>query len=127
MILLNFFFLFQFRILIIQMGLDRENTFYDLTVIRLASFNQILDPWVYLLFRRELVIRIMKILQKQFCPKSFQKTHKSKRLKFERTLTTEKMVTVAHSSENAASPVSLNRYNYSNNNTLLKDNSPTVE
>lgn len=32
-----------------------------LMLIRVASFNPILDPWVYILFRRELVHRIVKL------------------------------------------------------------------
>lgn len=32
----------------------------DLHALRLASFNQILDPWIYILFRKELLIRTIR-------------------------------------------------------------------
>lgn len=35
------------------------NTVLDLQLIRLASFNQILDPWVYILLRKELLWKII--------------------------------------------------------------------
>ena len=35
------------------------NTMLDLQLIRLASFNQILDPWVYILLRKELLWKII--------------------------------------------------------------------
>lgn len=41
----------------IQIGLFDETKADDLLVVRLASFNQILDPWVYILFRKELFYR----------------------------------------------------------------------
>nr|KAG5700088.1 hypothetical protein BaRGS_029838 [Batillaria attramentaria] len=38
-----------------------DSTRSVLFLIRLASFNPILDPWVYILFRRELVFRIVRL------------------------------------------------------------------
>ncbi|XP_061182637.1 prostaglandin E2 receptor EP4 subtype-like [Saccostrea echinata] len=46
------------RIIMNQTGLVC-NTLLDLQLIRLASFNQILDPWVYILLRRELLWKII--------------------------------------------------------------------
>lgn len=101
-----FFFQFQIRVLVIQTGLTGRNNLFDLTVIRLASFNQILDPWVYLLFRRELVVRGISIIQKHFCPKTFKKKKNNSSFKYiERTMTTEKMVTVAQTSDIPVSPI----------------------
>ncbi|XP_021350167.1 uncharacterized protein LOC110448318 [Mizuhopecten yessoensis] len=39
----------------------------DLTVIRCAAFNQILDPWIYILLRRHLVFNILMGLRKSVC------------------------------------------------------------
>lgn len=36
----------------------------DLVTLRMASFNQILDPWVYLLFRRESLRRLVAQVNK---------------------------------------------------------------
>lgn len=44
----------------------------DLLMIRLASMNQILDPWVYILLRREVVWKVASTLKKIFCCKSDQ-------------------------------------------------------
>ena len=50
-------------------------------MIRLASLNQILDPWVYILLRREVVWRVGHTLKKIFCRESkSEKQH----LKFRR-------------------------------------------
>lgn len=37
----------------------------DLVTLRIASFNQILDPWVYLLFRRESLRRLVGQISKR--------------------------------------------------------------
>lgn len=42
----------------------------DLLMIRLASLNQILDPWVYILLRREVVWRVGHTVKKIFTAKS---------------------------------------------------------
>ncbi|CAE1299319.1 PTGER4 [Acanthosepion pharaonis] len=36
----------------------------DLLGIRLACFNQVLDPWVYILFRKEIVMRVLDCVRK---------------------------------------------------------------
>ncbi|GAB1604322.1 prostaglandin E2 receptor EP4 subtype-like [Argonauta hians] len=41
----------------------------DLLVIRLASLNQILDPWVYILIRRNTVFQISRFIRFIFCIK----------------------------------------------------------
>lgn len=46
------------RVVMNQTGLVC-NTVLDLQLIRLASFNQILDPWVYILLRKELLWKII--------------------------------------------------------------------
>lgn len=41
----------------------------DLMVIRMACLNQILDPWVYILFRKEFLFQILNFLKWIFCLK----------------------------------------------------------
>ncbi|OWF46015.1 prostaglandin E2 receptor EP4 subtype-like [Mizuhopecten yessoensis] len=60
------------RILVIQVAGHLGTEKDDLLVIRLASFNQILDPWVYLLFRKELFFRCYTF-SKQLCNDTSQK------------------------------------------------------
>lgn len=52
------------RILINQTKLLPVNLRTDLLMIRLASLNQILDPWVYILLRREVVWKLGSTLKK---------------------------------------------------------------
>lgn len=47
------------RIIINQTGLVPVHLPTDLLMIRLASGNQILDPWVYILLRRELLWKVI--------------------------------------------------------------------
>ena len=63
-------FYFQVRILINQTKLLPVNLRTDLLMIRFASMNQILDPWVYILLRREIVWKVVSTLKKIFCCKS---------------------------------------------------------
>ncbi|KAH3741932.1 hypothetical protein DPMN_048662 [Dreissena polymorpha] len=42
----------------------------DLLTIRFASLNQILDPWVYILVRREIVSRLIITIRKIISPKA---------------------------------------------------------
>jgi hypothetical protein len=37
----------------------------DLMTLRLATLNQILDPWVYILFRREMLAKMSRFIRKQ--------------------------------------------------------------
>ncbi|KAK3595265.1 hypothetical protein CHS0354_010873 [Potamilus streckersoni] len=53
----------QIRIIINQTGLLPVQTATDLLYIRLASMNQILDPWVYILFRREVVRKVLSTIK----------------------------------------------------------------
>ena len=53
--------LLQIFVLLCQTELEIDSTRLVLTLIRVASFNPILDPWVYILFRRELVWRVVKL------------------------------------------------------------------
>ena len=55
---------FQIRILINQINQSQVDVKADLHALRLASFNQILDPWIYILFRKELFIRTFDCLRK---------------------------------------------------------------
>lgn len=50
----------QIRIIINQVNKSQQNVRADLLVLRLASLNQILDPWIYILFRRALVRKVKK-------------------------------------------------------------------
>lgn len=105
------------RILLLQTGLIGKSDMYDLIVIRFASFNQILDPWVYLLFRRELVVRCVSVIQKQFCSKQFQKHYKTSYKYTESTMTTDRMVTFGQTSDVTVSPAV-----YTNNDLLPDQN-----
>ncbi|KAH3867436.1 prostaglandin E2 receptor EP3 subtype-like [Dreissena polymorpha] len=61
---------FLIRILINQTHFRQVDKRADLQTLRLASFNQILDPWVYILFRKELFNRsftFLKTLVKSVC------------------------------------------------------------
>ncbi|XP_052778019.1 prostaglandin E2 receptor EP4 subtype-like [Mya arenaria] len=49
---------FLIRVLINQSHQRQIDVRADLHALRLASFNQILDPWVYILFRKELFERV---------------------------------------------------------------------
>ena len=51
----------QIFVLVCQTELQFDSRRWVLTLIRVASFNPILDPWVYILFRRELVWRVVKL------------------------------------------------------------------
>ncbi|KAK7100187.1 prostaglandin E2 receptor EP2 subtype-like [Littorina saxatilis] len=50
-------------VLVCQADVHFDSPRWVLTLIRLASFNPILDPWVYILFRRELVWRVVKLVR----------------------------------------------------------------
>ncbi|KAI8787322.1 prostaglandin E2 receptor EP4 subtype-like [Biomphalaria glabrata] len=45
---------------------DKNNPELDLIVIRMASCNQILDPWLYVIFRKNSMLRIFKRLKACF-------------------------------------------------------------
>lgn len=51
--------MFQVRIIVNQSGAYPIDFRSDLITIRLASINQILDPWVYILFRKDVLVRIV--------------------------------------------------------------------
>ncbi|OWF56349.1 prostaglandin E2 receptor EP4 subtype-like isoform X1 [Mizuhopecten yessoensis] len=48
------------RIIINQSGAYPVDHLSDLMAVRLASINQILDPWVYILFRKEFLNRLLR-------------------------------------------------------------------
>lgn len=54
---------FLIRILINQSHMKQVDVKADLHALRLASLNQILDPWVYILFRRELLARTYRCVR----------------------------------------------------------------
>ncbi|KAL3868181.1 hypothetical protein ACJMK2_041039 [Sinanodonta woodiana] len=63
------------KIIMNQASFRQLNVKADLMMIRLASFNQILDPWVYILFRKELFFRLLQFLKSKFicrCPCSVE-------------------------------------------------------
>ncbi|KAK3092031.1 hypothetical protein FSP39_024564 [Pinctada imbricata] len=82
------------RILLIQTELFPDYRRLDLLLVRFASFNQILDPWVYILFRKSLFSRVRTILKLFFCRSAYkvskQQTDKEQPL----TITTENMVSM---------------------------------
>ena len=53
---LTAFIVFQIQI-IITLATGRKNYIWDLMAVRLASLNQTLDPWIYILLRRSLCIK----------------------------------------------------------------------
>ena len=55
--------IFQIRIIINQVNFKQIDVKADLHALRLASLNQILDPWIYILFRKELFLRTFKVLK----------------------------------------------------------------
>ncbi|XP_074640297.1 prostaglandin E2 receptor EP3 subtype-like [Tubulanus polymorphus] len=55
------------RILITLINPRPNDKISVLIVIRLASLNQVLDPWIYILFRKELLMRLKKAL----CPSRY--------------------------------------------------------
>ncbi|KAH3741921.1 hypothetical protein DPMN_048651 [Dreissena polymorpha] len=57
------------RIVLNQTKLLPVNMRTDLLIIRFASLNQILDPWVYILLRREVVSRLIFTIRKLVSPK----------------------------------------------------------
>ncbi|XP_046334183.2 prostaglandin E2 receptor EP4 subtype-like isoform X1 [Haliotis rufescens] len=62
------------RVIINQTGKFPVNHAADLWAIRLACLNQILDPWVYILFRKELFTRIWRLVYCVLCVKRKQTT-----------------------------------------------------
>lgn len=58
---------FQVRIYILQGSesssaeLDRPA---DLLALRMASINQLLDPWVYILLRKENMLRVLTLMER---------------------------------------------------------------
>ncbi|KAL3869845.1 hypothetical protein ACJMK2_042477 [Sinanodonta woodiana] len=54
---------FLTRIIINQTGLLPVQISTDLLFIRLASMNQILDPWIYILLRREVVRKVISTIK----------------------------------------------------------------
>ncbi|KAK3590764.1 hypothetical protein CHS0354_017280 [Potamilus streckersoni] len=53
--------------IILTVSTGESNHLLDLTAVRMASFNQTLDPWLYILLRRSFVIRIKNIFLKVLC------------------------------------------------------------
>lgn len=57
-------FKFQIRLIINQSRTVKRNNKADLNALILASWNQVLDPWVYLLFRHEMLKRFVHLVEK---------------------------------------------------------------
>lgn len=55
------------RIFVNQMHQKEENDDYDLLAVRMASINPILDPWVYILLRKTVVLKLMQKIKCLFC------------------------------------------------------------
>lgn len=53
-----FFLFFQINILINQIS-GRVNYAADLLGVRMASINQILDPWLYILLRKRVIVKVV--------------------------------------------------------------------
>lgn len=54
----------QIRVLINTSGAI-PNFPADLLALRMASFNQVLDPWLYILLRKEMLVRIYEFYRKK--------------------------------------------------------------
>jgi hypothetical protein len=54
----------QIRVLINTSGV-RPNFKADLLVLRMASWNQILDPWLYIVLRKEMLVRVYNFYRKK--------------------------------------------------------------
>ncbi|XP_072310679.1 prostaglandin E receptor 4 (subtype EP4) b [Eucyclogobius newberryi] len=46
---------------------QKENPYFDLLAVRMASINPILDPWVYILLRKTVVLKLMEKIKCVFC------------------------------------------------------------
>ncbi|KAK7884415.1 hypothetical protein WMY93_027538 [Mugilogobius chulae] len=55
-----------FQIFINQMN-RKGNPHFDLLAVRMASINPILDPWVYILLRKTVVLKLMEKIKCVFC------------------------------------------------------------
>lgn len=55
------------RIFVNQMHQREENPRFDLLAVRMASINPILDPWVYILLRKTVVLKLMEKIKCLFC------------------------------------------------------------
>lgn len=55
------------RIFVNQLGKNQTGRFSDLLAIRMASVNPILDPWVYILLRKTVVLKLMEKIKLLFC------------------------------------------------------------
>ncbi|CAC5378417.1 PTGER4 [Mytilus coruscus] len=55
---------FMVRIIINQSRTVSEDQRADFTALLLATWNQVLDPWVYLLFRHEMLKRFVHLIEK---------------------------------------------------------------
>lgn len=58
--------LFQIQILF-TITTGKENKLLDLAVIRLASLNQTLDPWLYILMRRSFLLKVSRTVKRIVC------------------------------------------------------------
>ena len=53
--------------IVVTVATGKSNYLWDLTTIRLASLNQTLDPWLYILLRRSLCMKLRKCCER-VCP-----------------------------------------------------------
>ncbi|XP_061175011.1 prostaglandin E2 receptor EP3 subtype-like [Saccostrea echinata] len=53
--------------ILITITSGKPNYPMDLTTVRMASFNQTLDPWIYIILRRSLFKRFKKLFQRMVC------------------------------------------------------------
>lgn len=53
--------------LFINQNKESSGLIKDLTAIRIASFNPILDPWIYILLRKAVVLKLMEKIKCLFC------------------------------------------------------------
>ncbi|XP_042365372.1 prostaglandin E receptor 4 (subtype EP4) b [Plectropomus leopardus] len=55
------------RIFANQLNINQSDKPFDLLAIRMASVNPILDPWIYILLRKTVVLKLMEKIKCLFC------------------------------------------------------------
>ena len=60
----NVLFFFQIRVLTNVFSKQTPDYSADLLAIRFASWNQILDPWIYIVLRKEMLARLYKMYRR---------------------------------------------------------------
>ena len=68
----NFFLLLCQVHILITIATGEPNYYVDLVTIRLASLNQTLDPWLYILLRKSFITKLIRTTKRMFCVPRFK-------------------------------------------------------